>query len=358
MLRRLLLSAVFVTLCCVASPAWANDPVTTIQESEQVLGELLAIPGKRISQALLADAQAVAVIPRVVKVGFIAGVRRGHGVVMVRDTDGDWSLPQFLTLTGGSVGWQAGIQGSDVVLVFKTKKSVEGLLKGKFTIGVDAAASAGPVGRNAAAATDAQLKAEILSYSRSRGLFVGASIDGSALEMDPTAHAAFYGAPNAAVPQRIPESAAKLRQYLVELTAGQPGVAQPAAATVAGQPVVGQPVPVIATPIQTPEAVSAMRLDAMRGALVRDVIELQKILTPEWRQYLALPREIVDPTLSPTPELVAAVAQRYGTVAKSQSYKELTMTPEFQATLELLEEYSQAMASVRPVLRLPPPPRE
>ena len=92
---------------------------------------------------------------------------------MVRDADGQWTLPQFITLTGGSVGWQAGIQGTDVVLVFTTRKGVEGLLKGKFTVGVDAAATAGPVERNAAAATDTKLKAEIFSYSRSRGLFLG-----------------------------------------------------------------------------------------------------------------------------------------------------------------------------------------
>src|SRR5215470_10981392 len=144
---------------------------------------------------LLSEAQGVAIIPDVTKIGFIAGVRRGHGVVMVRDAEGEWSLPQFITLTGGSVGWQAGIQGTDVVLVFKTKKGVEGLMRGKFTIGADASVSAGPVGRDAEAATDTQLKAEILSYSRSRGLFAGVSIDGSALEVDQRAHVAFYGSP-------------------------------------------------------------------------------------------------------------------------------------------------------------------
>jgi lipid-binding SYLF domain-containing protein len=184
-----------------------------------VLGELIGIPGREIPQRLLSAAQGVAVIPNVIKVGFVAGVRRGHGVVMVRDAQGQWTLPLFITLTGGSLGWQAGIQGTDVVLVFTTRKGVDGLLRGKCTIGVDASATAGPVGRNAAAATDTELKAEIFSYSRSRGLFLGASFDGSLLEIDQVAAANFYGPPPAAgVPQRVPESATKLHNYLVDLT--------------------------------------------------------------------------------------------------------------------------------------------
>ena len=94
---------------------------------------MLAIRGKAIPEHLLAEAQGVAIVPAVIKVGFIAGARRGHGVVLVRDADGEWSLPQFVTLTGGSVGWQAGVEGSDVVLVFTSQKAVRGLLQGKFT---------------------------------------------------------------------------------------------------------------------------------------------------------------------------------------------------------------------------------
>jgi SH3 domain-containing YSC84-like protein 1 len=195
-----------------------GTPTETVQESRQVLGELITIPGKEIPQRLVAEAQGIVVVPNVVKIGLVAGVRRGRGVVMVRDAQGQWTLPQFVTLTGGSVGWQAGIQGTDVVLVFTTRKGVEGLLKGKFTVGVDAAATAGPVGRNAAAATDTELKAEIFSYSRSRGLFLGASLDGSLLEIDQGAAAAFYGPPQAAGQQLIPESAAKLHSFVVELT--------------------------------------------------------------------------------------------------------------------------------------------
>src|SRR5260370_37961655 len=122
------------------------------------------------------------------------------------------------------------MQGSDVVVVLKPRKGVEGVMKGKFTIGADASVSAGPIGRDAEAATDTTLKAEILSYSRSRGLFLGVSIDGSALEIDQFAHADFYGSPSAELPRRLPEAAAQFRQYLVELTQTTP------AAPAAGEP--------------------------------------------------------------------------------------------------------------------------
>ncbi|MBS0264794.1 MAG: lipid-binding SYLF domain-containing protein, partial [Planctomycetes bacterium] len=235
----------------------AGDPSDTIRLSELVLNDLVAIPGKQIPHSLLADAAAVAIIPDVTKIGFIAGVRRGHGVVLVRDPDGEWSLPQFLTLTGGSVGWQAGIQGTDVVLVFRTKKGVDGLMSGKFTIGVDAAASAGPVGRNAEAATDNTLKAEILSYSRSRGLFLGVSLDGSALEIDHRAHYAFYGSQSGELPARLPESAVQLRQSLADLTPGHK---------------VESPL----TPIEpaAPAKSSAKKLETLRRSLVHNAGQL------------------------------------------------------------------------------------
>ena len=184
-----------VTMLALASSSRASEQAATIDKAESVIKEIMDIPAKRIPTELLANAQGVAIIPSVIKIGFIAGVRRGHGVLLVKDKDGDWNLPQFVILTGGSVGWQVGAQSTDVILVFKSAKSVENIQRGKFTIGADAAAAAGPVGRNAAAATDAQLQAEILSYSRSRGLFAGVSLDGTMLEVDQQAARDFYGDP-------------------------------------------------------------------------------------------------------------------------------------------------------------------
>ena len=169
----------------LAAPARAQYRETVIvDDSRDVLNEIMAIPASGIPASLLANAQGIVIIPDLVKGGFVLGVRHGRGIVMVRDERGFWRPPSFVTLTGGSVGWQIGLQVTDIVLVFKTRSSVQGLLRGKFTLGADAAAAAGPVGREAAAATDTQLLAEIFTWSRSRGLFAGVSLDGSVLQID------------------------------------------------------------------------------------------------------------------------------------------------------------------------------
>ena len=208
------------------SPAWAQYRETVIvDDSRDVLNEIMAIPASGIPASLLANAQGIVIIPDLVKGGFVLGVRHGRGIVMVRDERGFWRPPSFVTLTGGSVGWQIGLQVTDIVLVFKTRSSVQGLLRGKFTIGADAAAAAGPVGREAAAATDTQLLAEIFTWSRSRGLFAGVSLDGSALQIDQAANAAFYNGanvtdPNQAIP--VPASAIALMRQVGYYT-GTPG---------------------------------------------------------------------------------------------------------------------------------------
>lgn len=341
-----------VASVATSSGAAANDPATTIVEAEQVLSELVAIPARRIPQRMLAEAQAIAIIPRVIKVGFIAGVRRGHGVVMIRDAEGEWSLPQFITLTGGSIGWQAGIQGTDVVLVFRTRASVENLLRGKFTIGADAAAAAGPVGRNASAATDAQLRAEILSYSRSRGLFVGVSLDGTVLEINQGANAAFYGAPSTELPLQVPQSAANLRLYLSELVqAAEPEVVVAAPGTAVAA-TTGDPAAVAmpATPV------SSTRLQAIHNSLYYEGAQLHAILSPEWQQYLALPAQTA-PSNALDRQSLASVYARFTKVNSSAEFKELTSRPEFQTTFELLREYNNALATGS-TLQLPAPPTE
>ena len=213
-------------LLLAAAPARAQYRETVIvDDSRDVLNEIMSIPASGIPASLLANAQGIVIIPDLVKGGFVLGVRHGRGIVMVRDERGFWRPPSFVTLTGGSVGWQIGLQVTDIVLVFKTRSSVQGLLRGKFTLGADAAAAAGPVGREAAAATDTQLLAEIFTWSRSRGLFAGVSLDGSALQIDTKANAAFYGGanvtdPNQAIP--VPASAIALMRQVGYYT-GTPG---------------------------------------------------------------------------------------------------------------------------------------
>lgn len=171
----------------------APPPTDTLHSATTVLADLSKIPEKGIPPALLADAQGVAIIPRVIKAGFVVAGQGGHGVVIARDKDGGWGKPVFVNFGGGSVGFQAGVESTDVVLVFRDRKSLERLLdgKGKVTLGADASLAAGPVGRKAAAATDAKLEAEIVSYSRSRGLFAGVSLDGSVVRPDANSNAAF-----------------------------------------------------------------------------------------------------------------------------------------------------------------------
>jgi len=207
----------------------ADHPETTVTSATESLAEIMSIPANGIPASLLKDAEAVAIVPSVLKASFVVGGRRGHGVVVLRGPDGQWANPLFVTLTGGSVGWQIGVQSTDIFLVFKTKRSLDGFLKGrKFTLGADAAVAAGPVGRQAEAGTDGKLQAEILSYSRSRGLFAGVSLEGSVIEPDPWANAAYYRLPTvtpdaiiAGQAVQTPASAMKLREHL-SAAAGTP----------------------------------------------------------------------------------------------------------------------------------------
>ena len=160
----------------------------------QVLEEVQAMPDQRLPDALLSRAYGIAVIPDVTKVAFIFGGRHGNGVLVVRDKlTSPWSNPAFVSLTGGSWGFQAGAQSSDIILVFTTRMGIEGIAGGKLTLGADASVATGPVGRQGSAATDMNFNAEIYSYARARGLFGGIALDGSVISIDRTANAALYG---------------------------------------------------------------------------------------------------------------------------------------------------------------------
>ncbi|MES9962489.1 MAG: lipid-binding SYLF domain-containing protein [Candidatus Sedimenticola sp. 20ELBAFRAG] len=201
--------ALLLTVHSVAAVAASSDQEAKMTEVLDVLRDLRAIPEESIPPALLRDAGAVAVIPNVVKVGLVIGGRYGKGVISVRKADGGWSDPLFLSVTGGSVGWQIGAQSTDVVLVFKSRKSIDSLVRGKFTLGADAAIAAGPLGRKASAATDTQLNSEIYSYSRTRGLFVGIALDGASLAIEHGDNARYYQAPEITTEQIIDSTAGK-----------------------------------------------------------------------------------------------------------------------------------------------------
>lgn len=163
------------------------------RDAVSVLDKIMRIPEQSVPQTMLDNARAIAIIPGVVKAGFMVGGRYGHGLISVRGENGIWSNPSFVTIAGGSFGFQAGVQSTDVVLVFTTPHGVDSIVHGKFTLGADASVAAGPVGRTAEASTDEKLKAEIYSYSRARGLFAGVALDGAVLTVDDHSNAAIYG---------------------------------------------------------------------------------------------------------------------------------------------------------------------
>jgi lipid-binding SYLF domain-containing protein len=185
------------TLAVLALVTVANARAQAREEARiivatQVLEESRAARDEFIPDRLLERAYGIAIIPEAKKAAFGVGVRDGRGVLVVRDRQGRFTSPVFLRLTGGSIGWQIGAQETDIILVFTTRASIEGITGGKITLGGDASVAAGPVGRQATAATDVTFSAEVYSYSRSRGLFAGLALDGSVLRIDNKANSAFY----------------------------------------------------------------------------------------------------------------------------------------------------------------------
>jgi lipid-binding SYLF domain-containing protein len=184
-----LLLALSATATAVAGPTEDERARNALR----VLADIQQIPESAIPDKLLDEARAIVVVPDTLKIGLVFGGRRGHGLVSVKNPDGTWSNPSFVKLTGGSVGFQAGVQSADVVMVFRSDRGLDSIVNGKITLGADAGVAAGPVGRNASASTDGQLKAEIWSWSRARGLFAGVALDGAVLSIDDAANEAVYG---------------------------------------------------------------------------------------------------------------------------------------------------------------------
>lgn len=194
---RTLLGAVLMA-AIAAGPAAAQSTKDITEETSQsekaarVFREIMETPDKGIPQTLLDKAECVAVFPNVIKAGFIVGGRGGRGVASCRTPTG-WSAPAFFDLGGGSVGLQIGAQSTDFILLFMNASGMNSLLSNEFTMGADASVAAGPVGRQAGADTDAKLNAEILSYSRSKGLFAGLELKGVVISPDKSDMADVYG---------------------------------------------------------------------------------------------------------------------------------------------------------------------
>jgi SH3 domain-containing YSC84-like protein 1 len=186
----------FATAALVALPVLAadrSDDQDKLQRAEQVLKAAIEAPDRGIPKELLEKAECIGIFPDVKKGAFIVGGEGGRGVFTCREKDGAMGSPAFFKMGGGSVGWQFGGEEADLVLLVMNRNGIDHLLQDRFTIGGEAVATAGPVGRTAKAATDAQLHAELLSWSRSQGAFLGAALDGSVVTQDKNGNKRLYG---------------------------------------------------------------------------------------------------------------------------------------------------------------------
>lgn len=336
-------AVLIVTFAVVTQSAGAlfaqSREAAIVYDAEAVLDEVMRIPARGIPRSLLSRAHGVVIIPGMLKGGFIVGIRHGRGVALIRDEQGNWNTPRFVEMTGGSFGFQAGVQSTDIILVFLRSKSVEGLLHGTFTLGVDAAAAAGPVGRNLAAATDERLRAEILSYSRSRGFFAGVSLDGSSIQIDYAAERAFYGPKRRGGPTRVPESAVRLIEKLSQYS-GSPTRSEGSK-----------------DEKESPNGITADPEQARRK-LAEASVQLAAVLSDDWRRYLALPAAVYGSEEHPEVDRLEHALGRFDRVAEEARYRALAARAEFQKTRTLVREYLIVLAQgPSGDLVLPPPPK-
>ena len=192
---RCLLASLAVLMTANTAAVAGPREEARLLEATQVLEDTADMPDQQIPDALLRRAQGIAVLPTVIKGAFMLGGAGGKGVLTVRNAQGQWTSPSFIRLAAGSFGLQWGVQTTDIILVFTTRRSIEGLTGGKVTLGGDASVALGPVGRQVSGATDISFTAEIYSYSRSKGLYGGLAVDGTVLTIDDRANAAFYQQP-------------------------------------------------------------------------------------------------------------------------------------------------------------------
>ncbi len=189
---------VFVVLAMVPGLLLAGDESRAdahklMRESAEVFHEIMGAPDKGVPQEILEKAQCIGIVPNLKRAGFVVGAKYGKGILVCRTADG-WSAPSVVRIEGGSIGFQIGAGETDLVFIVQNKSGEEKLMKNKFTLGADASVMAGPVGRTGEAETDAQMRAEILSYSRARGVFAGISLEGATLRPDNDENVALYGA--------------------------------------------------------------------------------------------------------------------------------------------------------------------
>ena len=265
------LGAVLISGLMATRPVHAQvqiDPAVqelqTVNASRNTLDQFCGLQIESIPQGMLAQAEGIAIFPNMIKGGFIFAGNYGKGVLMVRNADRSWSPPAMCAMGGGSLGFQVGVQAADIVLVFATPQSLQNLLQGnKVTLGADASVALGPIGRQANAGTDARLGAEIYSYARSRGLFLGVSVSGADISIDNDANAKLYGrfgvTPSDVFNNRGLAIRPEVVQLVVDLNTRSAVPVQPAAVTAVPGQLVPQPTavpqPASVVPQQVPVTV-------------------------------------------------------------------------------------------------------
>ena len=260
-MRFWLVSAFVFLVAAQTAPAqqmtYGEAEVQTVVGAKNALDQFFGLEIESLPPTMLQRAEGIAIFPNMIKGGFILGVNYGKGVLSVRKPDRTWSAPVLVTMGGGSLGFQAGVQAADIVLVFATPRSLQGILNGqKVTLGADASIAAGPVGRQANAGTDARLGAEIYSYARSRGLFLGVSLGGSDISVDHNADSMLYGR-FGVTPADVFEGRGigirpEVQQLIDDLNARSVQAAPPAARVSAVPQPVAMPQPVAAPPAAVP----------------------------------------------------------------------------------------------------------
>lgn len=343
-------------------PPIASGPTSTeagvVNEATAVLQELVVGTAVQIPENLLASAEGVAIVPHYVRGAFVIGVAGGRGVLVARDANGNWQAPELITIAGGSIGWQAGLQATDLVLVFRSPRSLNNMRAGKLTLGANASAAAGPVGRYASAATDTSAQAEIFTYSKSRGLFAGIALDGASLQIDVPATQVYYQT-HLGGPGVIPQSALALVSELSRFSPTVPSVNRnPTASTQPLPPV--DPLPAATLPAAD-RGTSGRPLPATirvppggLTTLESAVASLLSNVDAQWKAYLALPVAWNGATELSAEEVYSTLT-RYERVATNPQFAALRALPAFEQSLKEL----RILAAQSPQtfqLKLPPPP--
>jgi SH3 domain-containing YSC84-like protein 1 len=335
-----------------ASESPVSSESGVVIEAAVVLQELTNGNAERIPERLLAEASAIAIVPHYMQGAFVIGISGGRGVVVTRNSNGNWMAPEFITIGGGSVGWQIGVQSVDLVLVFRTPRSLANLRQGKVTLGANASVAAGPLGRYASAATDARMQAEILTYSRSRGLFAGVSLSGASLQPDNRATQNYYQMAQGSSGV-VPASAQALVNEIVRYSAvpqqppsqqQQPANDPALAATYSNVPPAFGNIPPGSTPLE-------QRVAEVSQA----VLSLQSKVDTQWKQYLELPPAWFQGQPI-TSEEAHQVLIRYERVETNPQFFALRSQPEFQTILKALRDLTGQLSSGNARLILPSPP--